>query len=144
MTTRNESKLKRFLDLHRPGMVYLAKWLESQGISRDLQKSYRKNGWLESVGTGAFKREGDQVNWQGGLCAIQQQAKLPIHAGALTALSLRGLSHYFRVTKETVFLFSPAKTILPSWFANHSWDQPIEHTKTSFLPEELGLLSHEE
>jgi len=143
MATQNESKLRRLLDQHRPGVVYLAKWLENLGISRDLQKSYRKNGWLETVGLGAFKRSGDQVNWQGGLYAIQQQAKLGIHAGALTALSLQRLAHYFRAD-ETVFLFSPQKTILPSWFVSNSWTQKVEHVKTSFLPEELGLITHEE
>jgi hypothetical protein len=143
MNTKIESKLKRLLDLHRPGTVYLAKWLETQSISRDLQKVYRKNGWFESVGAGALKRSSDQVSWQGGLYAIQQQAKLQIHAGALTALSLQGLAHYFRA-EETVFLFSPRKTILPNWYAKHKWGQQVAHIKTSFLPSDLALTLHEE
>lgn len=144
MSTQNTTKLKKMLDAHLPGTVFLAKRLEGLGISKDLQKSYRKTGWLESVGPGAFKRSGDQVNWQGGLFAIQQQAKLPVHGGALTALSMQGLSHYFRITKETVFLFSPRQTLLPRWFKNHSWGYPVEHIKTSLLPEKLGLIEHEE
>ena len=144
MDTKKESKLKRMLDLHRPGTVALPKWLEGLGISRELQKSYRKNGWLETIGAGAFKRSGELVNWQGGLYAIQQQAKLPVHAGALTALSLQGLAHYFRMVDETVFLFSPRQTILPRWFKNYSWGSPVQHVKTSLLPQGLGLTSHEE
>ncbi len=144
MSTQKESKLKKMLDQHRQGTVALPKWLESLGISRELQKSYRKNGWLETMGAGAFKRSGDQVSWQGGLHAIQQQAKLPIHAGALTALSMQGLSHYFRMTEETVFLFSPPQTILPRWFKNYVWGYPVQHIKTSLLPEGLGLTPHEE
>jgi Transcriptional regulator, AbiEi antitoxin, Type IV TA system/Transcriptional regulator, AbiEi antitoxin N-terminal domain len=144
MSTQNESKLKKMLDQHRQGTVALPKWLESLGISRELQKSYRKSGWLETIGPGAFKRSGEQVNWQGALYAIQQQAKLPIHAGALTALSLQGLAHYFRMTEETVFLFSPRQTILPRWFKNHSWGYPVQHIKTSLLPAGLGLTLHEE
>lgn len=144
MSTQNESKLKKMLDQHRQGTVALPKWLEGLGISRELQKSYRKNGWLETVGSGAFKRSGEQLNWQGALYAIQQQAKLPIHAGALTALSQQGLSHYFRMTEETVFLFSPPQTILPRWFKNHSWGYPVQHIKTSLLPGGLGLTPYEE
>ncbi len=144
MSTQKESKLKKMLDQHRQGTVALPKWLESLGISRELQKSYRKNGWLETMRAGAFKRSGDQVSWQGGLHAIQQQAKLPIHAGALTALSMQGLSHYFRMTEETVFLFSPPQTILPRWFKNYAWGYPVQHIKTSLLPEGLGLTPHEE
>src|SRR6218665_2095789 len=104
MGTEIESKIKRFLSQHQPGTVSLAKWLESIGISHDLQKRYRKSGWIESIGSGAFKRSGDSINWQGGIYAIQQQAKLPIHVGATTALSMQGLSHFLR-QNETVFLF---------------------------------------
>lgn len=144
MSTQKESKLRKMLDLHRQGTVALPKWLESLGISRELQKSYRKNGWLETMGAGAFKRSGEQVNWQGALHAIQQQAKLPIHTGALTALSMQGLSHYFRMTDETVFLFSPPQTLLPRWFKNHAWGYPVQHIKTSLLPQALGMTQHEE
>jgi hypothetical protein len=144
MDTQNESKLKRMLDLHSPGTVSLAKWLEAFGISRELQKVYRKSGWLEKVGPGALKRTGDQISWQGGLYAMQQQARLPVHAGALTALSMQGLAHYFRMNEETIFLFSPRKTILPRWFKDYSWGFPVQHFKTDFLPFGLGVTPHEE
>ena len=114
MTTENEQKIKKLLTQHKPGTVCLAAWLESLGISHDLQKHYRKGGWLQSLGTGAFKRPGDNIQWQGGLYALQYQASLALHVGALTALSLQGLAHYFRLSqKEKVFLFSPTKTTLP-------------------------------
>lgn len=74
MSIQNESKIKMLLSVHRHGTALLPKGLESLGISRDLQKSYRKNGWLESVGAGAFKRSGAKVMWQGGLYAIQEQS----------------------------------------------------------------------
>lgn len=122
----------------------MASWLESVGISRDLQKRYKKTGWLEAFGTGAYKRPGEEVNWQGGLYAIQQQAKLPVHVGALTALSLQGLSHFFRLSTQTVFLFSPVKTILPKWFKIHRWQYKVKHIQTSLLPDNLGLITHQE
>ncbi len=61
MTTNNEEKLKKLLEAHLPGTVCVASWLEQRNISRYLQKHYRKSGWLESAGTGAFKRPGDPV-----------------------------------------------------------------------------------
>ncbi len=143
MNTQNESKLKKMLDFHKQGTVVLPKWLEGLGISRELQKSYLKNGWLESIGYGAFKRSRENVVWQGALYSMQQQ-KLPIHVGALTALSMQGLAHYFRMSKETVFLFSPQKTILPRWFIDYNWSRPMKHIKTSLLPSELALTSHEQ
>lgn len=144
MSTQNESKLKKMLELHRPGTIDMAAWLESVGISRDLQKRYKKTGWLETFGTGAYKRPGEEVNWQGSLYAIQQQAKLPVHVGALTALSLQGLSHFFRISTQTVFLFSPRKTILPKWFKTHRWQYKINHIQTSLLPDNMELTVHQE
>ncbi|WP_442483317.1 type IV toxin-antitoxin system AbiEi family antitoxin [Aeoliella sp. SH292] len=135
----NESKLKKLLDNHLSGTVYVASWLEDRGISRALQQRYRKSGWLETAGTGAFKRPGEQVTWQGGLYALQSQSGLAVHAGALTALALQGYAHYLRLGAETVFLFSPPKTSLPAWFKNRDWGQHLHHCKTSVLPPELAL-----
>lgn len=56
MSTNNVIKIKKLLDLHVPGTILLASWLEANGFSRDLQHRYKRSGWLESVGVGAFKR----------------------------------------------------------------------------------------
>jgi hypothetical protein len=143
MSTNKRTKINQFLDDHKPGTVCLASWLEDQGISYELQKRYRKSGWLESVGKGAFKRPKEEVRWQGGLYALQTQANSPIHAGAITALAMHGLAHYLRVAGEKVFLFSPYKTNLPTWYKNYPWGNPIKHVQTSFLPAELGLQEQE-
>lgn len=143
MSTGNESKIKKLLGEHRAGTAVLAKWLKSIGISYDLQKRYRKSGWLESIGTGAFKRPHETISWQGGLYAMQHQAELPIHAGATTALSLQGLSHFIR-SGERVFLFSPQRVVLPAWFSSYAWGLSIEHVKTSVLPIRTGLVPFED
>ena len=144
MTTNNDQKIKKLLEKHKPGTVSLASWLEDLGISRDLQVYYRRSGWLKSIGTGAFIRPNDTVNWEGGLYALQTQAELPVHVGALTALSMQGLAHYLRLSEEKIFLFSPPKTILPAWFRNQDWQHPIHHVKTSILPDKIGLTDYEE
>lgn len=144
MTTYNEKKITRLLSSIKPETVVLASWLEGIGISRDLQKHYRNSGWLESVGRGAFKRPGETVGWQGGLYALQYQTKLDVHVGALTALTLQGFSHYFRLDEEKIFLFASRKKGLPKWFLNHDWSNQISQQQTAFLPMGLGIVEHEE
>jgi Transcriptional regulator, AbiEi antitoxin, Type IV TA system/Transcriptional regulator, AbiEi antitoxin N-terminal domain len=139
VSTQNENKLKKLLDLHKAGTILLPGWLEAQGISRDLQKKYVKNGWLKAIGTGAYQRSGDPVTWQGALYTIQHQANRPVHAGALTALSLQGHAHFFRLASQTIFLFSTVKALLPKWFKTYKWEHPVRHIQTSFLPEQLAL-----
>jgi hypothetical protein len=144
MATDTSYKLKKLFKEHVPGTVLLASWLEKNGFSHDLQKYYRRSGWLESIGTGAFKMAKETVNWQGGLFALQSQAKLPVHVGGITAISFHGFAHYFRLGNETVYLFSPAQTKLPAWFRNYKWGAEIKHVQTSILPSGMGLVNLEE
>ena len=139
MSTNNEIKLKKLLDLHVPGTIMLASWLDANGFSRDLQHRYLKSGWLESIGVGAFKRPNETVGWQGALYSLQKQANLPVYIGGPTALSLLGFSHYIRTGAETVYLFSQLNTRLPAWFKQYSWSETVSHVKTSFLPEGIGI-----
>jgi len=145
MANNVEHKLKHFLERYQPGTVCLASWLvEQEHISRNLQTYYRKAGWLESVGSGAFKRPSDTITWKGAVHTLQTQASLPIHVGARTALALQGRSHYLQMGRQTVFLFSPPRAHLPRWFKAYDWQATIQHTKTNLLPEDLGLLEEEE
>ena len=139
MSTTNEIKIKKLLDLTVPGTIILASWLNENGFSYDLQQRYRKSGWIESVGVGAFKRPNEIVSWQGAIYSVQKQGKLSVHVGGPTALSMMGFAHYIRIGEETVYLYSNLRTKLPTWFQKYTWNIPINSVKTSFLPEEIGL-----
>ena len=114
-------------------------WLESQGISRDLQKRYLKSGWLKSIGTGAYVFLGDDVNWKGALFTLQEYLHLQVHVGALSALSLQGLGHFSRFKNEILYVFSSPKVSLPLWFLEYAWEMRVNHIKTSIFPLETGL-----
>ena len=114
MSTENEIKIKKLLESHVPNTVLLSSWLDAKGYSYDLQKRYKASGWLESIGTGAFKRPSETVTWEGGLYAIQNQTDIHVHVGGLSALSLHGVSHYIRTGKPTVYLYSPQGIKLPT------------------------------
>jgi len=143
MTTQNETKLKKLFSVLQPGKVVTATFLESVGISRDLQKYYLESGWLEPLGRGAYIKPGDSVEWHGALHAIQTQTKTNIHVGGLTALSLQGFSHYLKMSRETIYLFSSRKEKLPKWFTDCNWNAEIVHKQTTFLPGDLGIKSIE-
>lgn len=144
MTTKNENKLKKLLEIHKPGMVFHASWLNQNGISRDLQQYYLKSGWLESLGTGAFKRSTDTITWESALSSIQAQSNISVYVGALSALAKQGFSHYFRFSKDTIYLFSENKKNLPRWYLVHGWPNPIKFIRTSLIPPKIGLISFEE
>jgi hypothetical protein len=61
MSTSNASKISQLMQLQPRGTVLLSSWLIRVGYSRELQKRYKSSKWLESIGTGAMKRTGDQI-----------------------------------------------------------------------------------
>jgi len=139
MATQNKNKLKRLFKELQPGQVVTSSWLEELGISRNLKKYYLESGWLEPVGRGAYKKPGDVVEWQGALNALQKQEKKEIHVGGLSALTLQGLSHYSRLSYETLYLYGPSNTKLSKWFLDYNWKYNIFHKQTHFLPDNLAI-----
>jgi hypothetical protein len=142
MSIPNQTKINQLLQTWHKGTVATALWLKQQGISKTLQERYKKSVWIESIGFGAFKRTGDDIDWKGGIYAIQKQAKSPIHIGGLTAIVLQGSGHYIRF-KEAVQIFS-TNTPLPAWFKNYKWEDEIQFYRTNFLPNSLALKEYED
>jgi hypothetical protein len=119
--------------------VATSEWLNRYGLDKRSAYQYLKSNWLESIGTGAYKRFGDCISWQGALHSIQNQLNLEIHIGAKTALELQGKAHNISYKNNKTFLFSPTKANLPKWFKNQKWQTDIELIRTMFLSPDLGL-----
>ncbi len=48
-------------------------WLADQGYSLDLQKRYKRSQWFDYIGTGVLVLHSDQVDYLGGIYALQSQ-----------------------------------------------------------------------
>ena len=139
MKVRQGTKINRLLKIWPHGTVSLSSWLTKNGYSGQLVNEYKKGAWLETIGTGAWIRSGDRVDWLGALYALQDQAGMKIHAGAKTALTLVGDDQNRDPGNRQVLLFGQSRLKLPGWFRKHDWgERPIFHA-TSFLPPDLGL-----
>jgi hypothetical protein len=140
VSTNNQTKLNKLLQMMPKGVVMLSSWLATQGYSLDLQQRYKKSQWLQSIGSGALVRTGDNVDYHGGIYALQEQAGLSIHVGGRTALSLLGRAHYLDMAAAKVILFGGATEKLPLWFSKHDWKTNLDYFSTSFLPSTMGLM----
>lgn len=125
------------------GVVILSSWLENEGYSYELQHRYREGQWLQRIGQGAMIRSGDTVGYEGAVFALQEQAGLSVHPGAVTAMALLGKAHYLELNAKRVTLFGGRSDLLPAWFLNHNWGLEIDYYPTSFLPAEVGLTKTE-
>ncbi|TBW57716.1 hypothetical protein EZI54_06695 [Marinobacter halodurans] len=143
MNTARASKLNKLLSTQPRDIVLLSAWLAEQGYSLELQKQYRKSQWFDSIGTGALVRCGDQLDYLGGVYALQAQLGLSVHPAGKTALALQGKSHYLELSAKKAQLFGSASEGLPLWFKKYDWGLSVDCKLSSFLPPELGLVDHE-
>jgi len=140
------SKLNQLLKIWPAQTVAVHSWLRQQDIYRQLVDAYRKGSWLKRIGQGAFVRFDEKVDWTGALYALQEQMKLPIHAGGKTALYLKGYVHFLPMGKRpAVYLFGVHDTKLPAWFKKHDWGVNIRYAMTKLFHSstDCGLTTHD-
>ncbi len=142
MSIQKGTKINHLLKIWPVGAVAVSPWLEKQGVDRQLIQRYKTSDWVKSIGSGAFVRSGDKVDWRGGVYALQSQLKRLIHPGGKTALQMLGLAHYVPLGgREKVKLFQETRERCPRWFLKHDWGVDVEVQRTSlFFPDNgVGL-----
>ncbi|MBS1585830.1 MAG: type IV toxin-antitoxin system AbiEi family antitoxin [Bacteroidetes bacterium] len=139
MSTEKQTKINQLLSSQPAGAVLQSFWLTQQGYSPDLQKRYRAGQWLESIGTGAMIRAGEQVGYEGAIYALQRQSLFTVHPAGRTALSLLGKSHYLELATSKVTIFGSTGERLPTWFLKHDWGVAVAYYQSSFLPPDIGM-----
>src|SRR3990167_8902519 len=130
------SKLNSLLYHWNAGTLATSDWLNTQGVYHQLSNTYVKHGWIERLASGVFKRSGDHITWQSAVYALQKLKGLPVHVGGLSAIELRGYSHFIR-NQTSITLFGDVFR-LPSWCYKLSFDETkLAYTKAS--PWESGF-----
>lgn len=129
MSTTKTKNLKKLMLLNRE-IPITTKKLNKMGISSFLARNYKENGWIETVGVGAFKFPQSKITLEGTLHALQIDMSLNLHVGAKTALEMAGVRQFYR-EKERIYLFADKKVILPLWVKNCQWDRDIQFINSS-------------
>jgi Transcriptional regulator, AbiEi antitoxin, Type IV TA system/Transcriptional regulator, AbiEi antitoxin N-terminal domain len=135
-------KINKLLQAWPKGTVAVHPWLQAHGVSRKLAEQYRRRGWIDAIGRGAFVRRGDNVEWPGAVYALQKEVGNRVHPGGRTALELYGLAHFLRLSaRAPVYLYGTPGERLPTWFRMHDWKLPVRYSATGLFSRELGLTS---
>ena len=128
MTSKKPSKMNQVFRKWPKGTVATQAWLRQLEVSSKLANWHVGSGWLVRFGARAFIQPGDQVDWRGGLYALQTQLGLTVHVGGRTALELQGRAHFVPLGRQKkVILVSDQPEQLPAWFRNCRWDASLEH-----------------
>jgi hypothetical protein len=139
MGSSTGSKINQLLKGWPNGTVAVSSWLEKHGAYQQLIHKYEATAWIRRMGHGAFAKAGDKVEWSGGLYAIQEQLKLPIHVGGKSALQMQGYAHFLPMGKGAVVsLFGLPDVKLPAWFKQYRWGVAVRYTATNLFAGEAG------
>jgi len=146
MANETKSKINRLVSQWPRGTPAAASYLNTLGFSHDLLTKYKKSGWIQSFGRGAYILNEDKVAWPGALYALQTQLGLNIHPGGKTALELKGYAHYLPSGKRKIFLYGTQGVVLPTWFKENRLRVEIAMIRTNLFPasSELGLSEFKE
>jgi hypothetical protein len=138
-----DNKLNQLLQDIPKGTIILSSWLMSKGYSYSLQHRYLSSNWLETIGSGAFKRKNEDVTVLGALYALQHQHRKNIHLGGKSALSLLGFAHYIEMSPTSFSFFAQTGYKWPKWFKNNMDWKDHQLICSNFLPPQLGKMEYD-
>lgn len=147
MTRHSDGKLKQLIATVPQGFLVDTPWLASRQIDRKLAHYYVKNGWLDAVVQGLYRRpytesENSDVisGWKTTVLSMQTLMGYELHIGGETALRIGGLNHYVKMSgRETVYLYGDG----PSWAkrlkTDYKFIQRARNLLTQNASPDLGL-----
>lgn len=145
MSGQKYGNLKSLLEVVPPGFMVDSAWLKAKGIGRRSVYDYVKQGWLERLARGVFRRPAtsarpsEKIDWKTCVLSMQHIMGYPVHVGGGTALIVQGYSHYLALgDKAPVWLYGAA---IPNWLKKLSLDAPLEiRNQRLFADPEMGLI----
>ncbi len=132
------SKIKNIIEQTPLNGVLLSSWLSANGLSRSEQANYVKTGWLSRICPGFYHISTQTPKLYPSLLSISNQSDFKYHIGALTALELKGFSHYGQLGEQKAFVYASEKW--PLCLDKVKWDIRPTRIKSDVY-EELGLTS---
>lgn len=136
-------KLNELFKAWPSGTVVVQPWLAERQIVRQLANKYVTGGWVTKIGSGTYIKAGDQVNWQGGVYALQQQLNQKVHVGGLTALELLGKAHFIPLgNNHTLYIYTHGRSpnrSLPKWLTEYFKTNKFSYVPRALFSTKLGL-----
>lgn len=127
MNGQGASKLKQLLQAIPPGFLVDMAWMTRHAISRQSVSAYVKQGWLERVRQGLYRRpcttgasREAATGWKIPLLSAQWIMGHSFHVGGTSALGLHGHSHYLQLGGDAaIYLYG---SDIPTWLVELQTD----------------------
>lgn len=141
MDGQSTPKLKYLIQSVPPGFIVDTAWTARHAISRQSVSAYIKQGWLERIAPGVYRRPFSAretteavTAWKIPLLSAQWIMRHAFHVGGQTALGLRGHSHYLQLSGDTrVYLYG---SDIPEWLLTLTTDARFVRRGYGLFPDE--------
>ena len=130
MNRQSVRKLKQLIQQVPPGFLVDTGWMTRHAISRQSVSGYIKQGWLEPVVPGVYRRPFSSdanpeavLGWKIPLLSAVWLMHYRLHVGGASSLSLRGHAHYLSFSDEfPLYLYG---SHIPSWLPKLRTDADV-------------------
>lgn len=127
------TKINLLLQQVPKNSLLFSSWMTNQNMSTKEQSLCVTSGWLSRLSQGVYYRAGEVPTLYNAISSYNKQLEKKCFIGALTALDLKGFTHFVAMGKPTAYLFSQSSQRLPSWLLNHTWDMEIKYFTTKIF-----------
>jgi hypothetical protein len=132
------TNIKRLLYQGSPNEIFLTTAFKEKSSARNDFYGYKKSGWVEALGYGAFIKKNGVPTLLAGINALQYKADYKIHSGGRYALEqYHGKTHFVR-HDDLPELFCSERKPLPKWF-EANFAETFKLFRTRFLSDDIGL-----
>jgi hypothetical protein len=143
MAEPNRHRLKSVLEQVPPGFLVDSRWLAASDVARSSAHDYHREGWLERVERGVYRRpyphadSNERRDWKMPVLSAQWIMGYDFHVGGMTALTLDGQNHYVAIGRSSkVYLYGN----VPSWLPKLSLDAKFQlRRRQLFGADPLGI-----
>lgn len=143
MNGQKSQPLKKMLDQVPPGFLVDSRWLTAHGVAKSSAHDYDREGWLERVARGVYRRPypradtQDIRDWKVPVLSTQWIMGYDFHVGGMTALTLAGHDHYLALGRSSnVYLYGN----VPNWLPKLQVDARFQiRRRHLFGPEPIGI-----
>ena len=118
--------------------IVTSAYLSSLGFSYNSLFGYKKSGWIDEFGRGAYCKHGQNPPLEAALSALHLQLKKPIRLGGRSALAQRGFLHFVPSRETSATIYANRGVVLPAWFKS-KFSESVQLSATTFLPPSIGI-----
>lgn len=139
MGIEKQTKLNHLMRNWSDGKIMSSAWLNAKGYRANFIQKYKSNNWIEAIGTGAFKKSGDEVTWAAAIECLQKQINSEVHVGGKTAIEFAGKAQYLKMQETNVIVLSNKQKTLPAWIKKHNWNTKLDFKVKNIFKENLAF-----